>query len=316
MLLPGVLSGDAPHFGRMIGVLPPLAIIMAKGVVWIGQLLYERTEGTRFDYPQIIMLLLMLPLIVSGGLTVFDYFWRYANTNSLDTTFDSSDWELGQYAAQLPEESTIYIVPTQEKMATIYFAMEGDKERLRSFYSPSESLLPYGHTGVPAYYVIRPEQEKTLIRIAEQIDDARIVKSIPSFFAIARPGIDIISDLVDANPITWGGAIALEDWIIEQQGDEIAVTLIWQSKVKMTRAYTAYVHLLSEDGTLVSQLDRPPDGYPTADWQPGEYVQDVYHLNLPEDLPPGNYVIQTGFYYLPTAERLGEPEIIGKIDLQ
>ncbi len=316
MLLPGVLSGDAPHFGRLIGIVPPLAIIMARGVVWIGQLLFERTEGTRFDYPQIIMLQLMLLLIASGGLTVVDYFWRYANSNNLDSAFDSSDWELGQYVAQLPEESTVYIVPTQEEMATIYFAIAGDKERLRSFHSPGESLLPYGHEGVPAYYILRPDQENALLRIADQFNDTQIDESVSSFITISRPSSGITGVSAAENPITWGGAITLEEWMIQQEGEEIAVTLIWQAKVQMSRTYTAFVHLLAEDGTLVSQLDRPPDGYPTNDWQPGEYVRDVYRLKIPDDLTSGKYVIQTGFYHFPTAERLGEPEIIDQIDLR
>ncbi len=316
MLIPSILSGDAPHFGRLIGIIPPIAIIMAKGVGWIGQILIERIKDTRYDYPQLIMASLMLLLIISGGLTVFDYFWRYANISELESEFDYPDWELGQYVAQLPEESTVYLVPTQEEMATVYFAMSGDKERLRSFYSPAESLLPYGHVGVPAYYVIRPDFEESLLHITEQLKNVQLVESIPSFFALSRPASSIIDDASASDTFTWGGAITLNDWMFEEQGDELVVTLNWQSNVEMSRSYTAYVHLLAEDGSLVSQLDRLPDGYPTTDWRPGEFVRDEYRLKIPTDLSAEKYFVQTGFYYLPTGERLGEPEVIGQVNLE
>ena len=81
----------------------------------------------------------------------------------------------------------------------------------------------------------------------------------------------------------------------------------------MERSYTAFVHLLSPEGDLVTQLDRVPDGYLTSDWHENEIVIDTFGLPLPSELQPGSYVVQTGFYYLPTLERLGEPQILGDI---
>jgi hypothetical protein len=59
-----------------------------------------------------------------------------------------------------------------------------------------------------------------------------------------------------------------------------------------------------------------PDGYPTSDWHPGEVVVDSYTIQLPPDVEPGRYYLQTGFYYLPTQERLGQPVVIGEIEIQ
>ncbi len=41
MLLPSILSGDAPHFGRLSGAAAPTAILVALGAEW----LYERLRG-------------------------------------------------------------------------------------------------------------------------------------------------------------------------------------------------------------------------------------------------------------------------------
>jgi hypothetical protein len=91
--------------------------------------------------------------------------------------------------------------------------------------------------------------------------------------------------------------------------------MAWQANVEMERSYTAYVHLLAADGELVAQLDRLPDGYPTSDWQPGEIVIDSYAIQLPPNWQAGDHYLQTGFYFLPTQERLGEPAIFGQVML-
>jgi hypothetical protein len=81
----------------------------------------------------------------------------------------------------------------------------------------------------------------------------------------------------------------------------------------MEREYTAFVHLSSQTGELMAQLDRPPAGYPTGDWRPGEVVIDRYALGLPAGFVPGEYVLETGFYYLPNMEPLGEPVTLGAV---
>ena len=37
MLLPSILSGDAPHFGRLMGVAAPLSIVIALSSTWLYQ---------------------------------------------------------------------------------------------------------------------------------------------------------------------------------------------------------------------------------------------------------------------------------------
>jgi hypothetical protein len=44
-------------------------------------------------------------------------------------------------------------------------------------------------------------------------------------------------------------------------------------------------------------------------------VVDTYTLDLPPNFTPGTYLIQSGFYHLPSDERLGEPVILGGVAL-
>jgi hypothetical protein len=116
--------------------------------------------------------------------------------------------------------------------------------------------------------------------------------------------------------ITWQGAIALQFWSAELEDRQLEVTLAWQPQINLERDYTAFVHLLREDGTLIGQMDRQPEGYPTTDWRQGEVVIDRFNIELPPDLPPDDYILQTGFYHLPSSERLGNPAFLGTFTIQ
>jgi hypothetical protein len=73
----------------------------------------------------------------------------------------------------------------------------------------------------------------------------------------------------------------------------------------MDRDYTVFVHLLAEEGSLVTQDDGPPRSgdYPTSFWSPGERIADQHVLNI-ADLPSGTYGLRVGMYLLETGQRL------------
>jgi hypothetical protein len=89
-------------------------------------------------------------------------------------------------------------------------------------------------------------------------------------------------------------------------GDRLALTLYWQSLQSLDTDYTIFVHL--RDSGNVTQLaadHRPYDGVvPTTDWTAGAVVKDVVWLDLPAELPPGEYRLLVGMYRLDTMERL------------
>jgi len=85
------------------------------------------------------------------------------------------------------------------------------------------------------------------------------------------------------------------------------ITLHWQARQPTDRAYTVFVQLLNESGTVITSLDKQPFNrlYPTQLWSPGENITDNFMLPLPnEGLPAGKYRLITGFYDLNTGQRL------------
>lgn len=88
----------------------------------------------------------------------------------------------------------------------------------------------------------------------------------------------------------------------------ISLTLHWHALATPDRTYHTFVHLLDAGGTIVAQHDGPPgDGQlPTLGWLPGEYLTDPHTLQLPPDLPAGEYRLSIGLYDPATNIPLGQ----------
>ncbi|MCC7362419.1 MAG: hypothetical protein IT317_23265 [Anaerolineales bacterium] len=83
-----------------------------------------------------------------------------------------------------------------------------------------------------------------------------------------------------------------------QAGQAWPVEVFWQASAPPQQAYKTVIVLWSGDGRPVAQHDNYlPAGYPTLWWQPGQYGRDVHILQLPENLPPGDYTLTAGLYY-------------------
>lgn len=306
MLLPSILSGDAPHFGRLSGAAPAAAILIASGGAWLAERI-DRTASRPWITPAVILALCAVSLM----LTTRDYFGRYAAHPDLARDFYLADWELGRYAAQ-STDATLFVSPSQEEVATIYFAL-GDPDRLRSF-NGQDGLIPAGVPGLPALYLVRPTAEDTLANLQAYFPTG--VKGEPGDGFVpfhVPPDAERIRTEVSADA-DFDGIIRLLGYTVEREDGLLRVTLAWQSSAVAPIDYAAFVHLI-DDGAPAAQSDRPPAGYPTSDWRPGEIIIDHFLIDLPADLAAGEYRLQTGFYDPATVIRLGDAAGLGTISL-
>jgi hypothetical protein len=97
-------------------------------------------------------------------------------------------------------------------------------------------------------------------------------------------------------------------------GSQIPLSLIWQAAGETTRNWKVFVHLLDVEGVVRSQSDAYPlNGLAlTRSWMRDEIIIDVHHLDIPANLPEGNYSILVGLYEESSGERLvcGDSEAI------
>ena len=317
MLMPSILSGDAPHFGRLSGAAAPAAILVALGGAWLYEklvsVLQERLEGARGNTIALASVLLLF--VASALWTGQDYFGRYAQHPDLAHDFYLADWQLGLFAAGQAQDTSLYLTPTQEELATIFFAVE-DPGRLRN-YNGAEGVIPAGKPGTETVYLLRPGDQASLEALQSYFPEGSIELEREGFIPFTAPATAPRNRTEHAADFSFGGTIMLVGWTAERREDTLLVTLAWQAEADMDKDYTAFVHLSGPDGRLVAQLDRPPAGYPTSDWQVGEIVVDRYAVPLLDDLIVGEDIsLSTGFYTLPALEALGETADLGTISLQ
>ena len=101
-------------------------------------------------------------------------------------------------------------------------------------------------------------------------------------------------------------------------GEELRVTLYWQTRRVLEGVYSSFVHLVDGAGQRVAGSDHQPGGvfYPTNLWQPGEVLRDEHVLTVPAGTPAGEYRLRAGMYSYPSLEPLGESVFIGRLEVR
>ncbi len=129
------------------------------------------------------------------------------------------------------------------------------------------------------------------------------VGTLPTPRTWLKPEVDF-GDLISLRGVEEGDGTAIGGTVA--RGEAIDVRLFWESRAWVGTDYTAFVHLVGPDGTLVDQMDRVPlDGFlPTSLWYPGQEVVDTYPVTIPPDAAPGSYTLYTGFYATDSVIRL------------
>lgn len=125
-------------------------------------------------------------------------------------------------------------------------------------------------------------------------------------FRVASPSPSLVQNPVS---FTLGDFFRLIGYHIPPSaspGQNLKVTLYWESLKPTSKDYQVFVHLIDAQGNLIAQGDAPPRNgfYPTSLWIPREIIKDPHRIPLPPALPPGEYFLRVGMYRLDTLERL------------
>jgi hypothetical protein len=95
-------------------------------------------------------------------------------------------------------------------------------------------------------------------------------------------------------------------------GDVLDLVLIWQTEVQTEEPVTAFVHLVDDQGNIITQLDRWPGGLPSNIWAQKQVIVDEYELELAPDIEPGTYQIVVGLYTAENGRRLPVSDADGR----
>ena len=82
-----------------------------------------------------------------------------------------------------------------------------------------------------------------------------------------------------------------------QSGDWFNLMLYWKAERPLDINYQSFVHILDASGTLIAQSDSlNPGEFPTRRWSLEKYVRDSHTIQLPPDIPPGEYSVMVGLW--------------------
>ena len=101
-----------------------------------------------------------------------------------------------------------------------------------------------------------------------------------------------------------------EEPLVVQAGQALHLRLTWQALVPPRDSFTIFIHLIDGAGRYVYGHDYTPLGgscpsylwFPK--WLPAQVLVDPYRLDLPDDLPAGDYWIEVGMYGMTSLRRL------------
>ncbi len=101
-------------------------------------------------------------------------------------------------------------------------------------------------------------------------------------------------------------------------GEQVWFSLYWLALAPPQARYKVIVHMTDEGGNPVAVGDTEPGFFftPTTRWEQGELMEDWYTVRVPEDLPPGRYLLLTGMYDLETVQNLpiqGGTQVGGRV---
>ena len=309
LLLPGMFSEYAPHFHRILGAAAPTALLIGVGLDTLWQWPWLRRRRLQW----VVVLLLAASLVT----TARDYFVRWAALPDLYYAFDAGMWEAGNWIAQQPSDASIYISPRGLEHATLAFAVRPEPGATDA---PAPVVAYDGRHVFPLTNAVVDQAEHY---VAIEHEDFRTPLLLPEVF----PHASIARELQDANGAIYariytrpagespqrpprvsapqqladGIALAGYDLLPEtaEPGGVLYLQLHWLVSAPPTGDWTVFTHLVNPaTGAVVAGKDSTPGNgsLPTPRWQTGWRILDEYQINLPADLPPGDYDLGIGLY--------------------
>ncbi len=177
--------------------------------------------------------------------------------------------------------STFSVRPVEWYMARHYFPLEtiatGDTTRLIGFDVTADA---------PEEAAIRWPAARIAAGFGEQI---------------ALMGFDMPAPRPRVGPYV-GPA---PDRMAYHPGDTVPISLLWLALASPPLDYNVGVFVVGPGGTVVERHSAPQGGFrPMDTWAAGDYVRDSHALQLPPDLPPGEYAIWVKVYAWQTGDPL------------
>jgi 4-amino-4-deoxy-L-arabinose transferase-like glycosyltransferase len=309
MLIPACITSESPHYLRTIGALPPTYVLWALGLATVvGRLTTGRppaTGHTPAGCKWLVSVVATFYMAGVGGLTIKDYFVRWANDAEARTIYGAEFTEVAHYLASSER-------PGPVALSAAHFR-DWDRFRLDVqmrhrppyvvwFNGPQAMLFPPPDVR-PVYIFTRsaPPHPRWLdyLELKEHGADMDVYGLRPAVRVNLSQPLDftILEDQLAGSDEGPRPLLQLRGYELSgqpQAGERLSVLLHWQALLDVPGDpdYAFFLHLIDRHGYVWAQADA--NGYGAVDWQPGVEVLQWLHVSLPPDLPPLAYTLQLG----------------------
>lgn len=241
-----------------------------------------------------------VPGLTLLGWTIPDVTWQPGQHATLDLLWQGNQDVLGETAVVdlwLLDESGEQVAQTAVPVGNTVYPLGSGEDTAVVRSKVTWQLPPALESGVHTVWLNAGEQT---IELGQwQIDAPERTFTQPDFTQPADFAVDF-ARLAGYNLSTQHSALSPHS--------SLPITLFWQATGETTTSYRIFVHLLDQDGNLITQSDAIPAQWtrPTSGWMAGEYIQDRHILTLPAELNADSYRLVVGLYDTATGTRLGE----------
>jgi hypothetical protein len=304
MMLPGLLSGEAPHFLRTIGVLAGLVVLPALALCGLND-----RRGCAAPAAAAV-------IAFEAGETGYRYFVEWAHSPEAYYAMQTEAADVAFYLRGLPSQEPVLFSSEYPGHPTLLYLAPAKFESIRWFNGREGMAFP--PPGRPYLYVFtahyrpgfldlgslfRPEQ-----LLAEGHDPAggvawQVYQGSP---AAPAPRVRLSAQLGELAQLEGASAPSAV-----QAGSTLEVQELWRALRAGTPDIRAFLHLVDEQGHLWAQADNI--GYYAEDWQPGDTAMNDQRLDVPAYAPPLPMRLLFGLYSsgsgqeLPARDAAGAP---------
>lgn len=330
MSLPTLLSEDAPHFLRSVGVLPMVACLPALGLDWLADQIHSLRS--RRPAPEVrhwsplagYWSIIALPLLFSLFSTVWAYFGTYARDPMAGYWFERGAVALAGRVNQFLGvgwdgermlhgglgSQRIYLDPAlwDEWQTQIRFLVAAPETVTVGFdkvppSNPQVAIFAWPYGDWRRAWALLPAPSEITVEEGPLSQGDREPQPYTTYLAFfATPPDPTVAPVarfsggVELLGVTVAPVRGMASLMRENTG-ALQVRLRWRATEPLMEGYTVFMHYL-RDGEPLAQADSQPAGghYPTTVWRAGDLVNDDHYVDIEGDPLPGRDVLRFGFW--------------------
>jgi hypothetical protein len=310
---PAFVSLPAASFSHTLAAQPVVYMLTAYGVIGVAFLIGKLIERGKDRAIERISPLLILSIALSvilvaigGWLTIRDYFGVWAHDEFVRFQYHGPTRDIAKWLDQHPEITDVAIGTHPNELVLDPLALRLDLTRedvnARWFNAESSLVLSGMHPVVLSAMQSPGEEVQSILSTMGWLENKQatfeVYSTMPLFGALYPPG-----GAFDHGRLVFlgGGAQPLAHQARPGQLMKWGVTWRIQESLSSLRL-KLFLHVLNDKGEVIAGDDREDVNFATL--KAGDDFWQFGQLILPNNVPPGQYQVEIGWYNPETGERL------------